>query len=326
MMAMILILIIVVYGSYRLYQHLYPTPEVTPHGKYVLITGCDTGFGRTLAIELDRQGFHILAGIYNSDNQKALENELSSRATVFSLDITQPAQVDAAYQLVKTKTDTLHALVNNAGIDQDGLIDWISLDFMRRMMEVNYFGHVNMTKTFLPLLIKKRNSRVINICSVAGYIVAPSMSSYCASKYALEAFSDCLRREMHPWGLRVSIIEPGYMRTPIIEGQVEIMRKMWNGLREDVRERWGEDYLKNIMNKRTNSFFIRLAEDPRKVVRALQHAVANTVPHIRYRPGWQSSLLFFPLSMIPAGITDFVLYRGQGRNVTPSGVYQQIKE
>ncbi|CAF1136834.1 unnamed protein product [Adineta ricciae] len=325
-MLMILILIIIVYGSYRLYQHLYPTPEINPHGKYVLITGCDTGFGRTLAIELDKQGFHILAGIYNSDNQKALENELSSRATVFSLDITQPTQVDAAYQLVKTKTDTLHALVNNAGIDQDGLIDWISLDFMRRMMEVNYFGHVNMTKTFLPLLIKKRNSRVINICSVAGYIVAPSMSSYCASKYALEAFSDCLRREMHPWGLHVSIIEPGYMRTPIIEGQVETMRKMWNGLREDVRERWGEDYLTNLMDKRTNNVFIYFAEDPRKVVRALQHAVANTVPHIRYRPGWQSSLLFFPLSMIPAGITDFILYRGRGRNVTPSGVYQQIKE
>ncbi|UJR32850.1 hypothetical protein I4U23_020312 [Adineta vaga] len=321
----IIIFLIIIYISYRLYQYLYPTADIYPHGKYVLITGCDTGFGNSLAIELDKQGFNVFAAIYDPDNKKTLENKLSARATVFCLDITQPEQIDAAYQMVKSKTNTLHALVNNAGIDQDGLIDWINLDFMRKMMEVNYFGHVAMTKTFLPLLITKRNSRVVNLCSVAGYIVAPSMSSYCASKYAFEAFSDCLRREMYPWGLHVSIIEPGYMRTPIITGHVEAMRKIWNGLSEDVKERWGENYLNNLINKRTKNLFIYLAEDPQKVVRALQHAVNNTVPHIRYRPGWQSSYLFFPLSMIPAWLTDFILDKGRGPNVAPKGVYQQLE-
>ncbi|CAF4815893.1 unnamed protein product, partial [Rotaria magnacalcarata] len=75
-----------------------------------------------------------------------------------------------------------------------------------------------MTKKFLPLLIAKRDSRVVNICSVAGYLSLSNMTAYCASKYALESFSDCLRREMVPWGLRVSIIEPGFMRTKIIQG------------------------------------------------------------------------------------------------------------
>ena len=234
-MLFIIIPLLIVYISYKLYQHFYPSPNIDPQGKYVLISGCDTGFGHILAIELDKQGFNIFASVYNEENKNSLKNKLSERATVFCLDITQPTQIDAAYEIVKEKTNTLHALVNNAGIDQDGLIDWITLDFMRNMMEVNFFGHVAMTKKFLPLLITKRGSRVVNLCSVAGYLVAPSMSSYCASKFAFESFSDCLRREMHPWGLHVSIIEPSYMRTPIIEGHVQTMQKIWDGLSTDVK-------------------------------------------------------------------------------------------
>lgn len=319
------IVLLVAYISYRLYQYLYPAPDVQPNGKYVLITGCDSGFGHALALELDQQGFHVFAAIYNPDNQTSLQQQLSSRATVLCLDITQPAQIEAAYQLVRSKTTSLHALVNNAGVDQDGLIDWITVDFMRKMMEVNFYGHVTMTKTFLPLLLARRHSRVVNICSVAGFFVAPSMSSYCASKFALEAFSDCLRREMHPWGLHVSVIEPGYMRTPIIHGHVEAMRKMWNGLSENVKDRWGETYMNALAAKRTNNVFIRLAEDPQKVVRALRHAVSNTQPCIRYRPGWQASLMFFPLSVIPAWLTDGIFRVVHDVHVTPASVRQQLQ-
>jgi NAD(P)-dependent dehydrogenase (short-subunit alcohol dehydrogenase family) len=325
-MFLIIIWLFILYISYRLYQYFSPPPNIHPDGKYVLITGCDTGFGHKLTIELDKQGFHVFAGVYNEENQTLLKNKLSFRATVFCLDVTQPAQIDAAYKLVKQKTNTLHALVNNAGIDQDCLIDWVTLDFMRNMMEVNFFGSVAMTKTFLPLLITKRGSRVVNLCSVAGYLAAPSMSSYSATKYALESFSDCLRREMYPWGLHVSIIEPGYMRTPIIEGQIQVMRKMWDELPNDVKDRWGEDYLINLGNKRVNHILFRTAENPIKVVRAIQHAVMNTKPCIRYRPGWQSSLVFFPLSMLPAWIFDLLLEKTRGLNVIPAGVCKQIKD
>ena len=325
-MFLLILFLFIVYGSYRLYQYLYPSPNVNPQGKYVLISGCDTGFGHTLAITLDQQGFNVLAGVYSATNQTSLEQKLSSRATVFCLDITQPAQIEDAYQLVKSKTNTLYALVNNAGIDQDGLIDWISLDFMRHMMEINFFGHVAMTKTFLPLLLTKRGSRVVNLCSVAGYLVAPSMAAYCATKYAFESFSDCLRREMYPWDLRVSIIEPSYMRTPIIEGHVQNMCKMWNRLPMEVRDRWGENYFENLAKKRLDNLFIRWAQEPIVVVRALEHAVMNTKPQIRYRPGWQSSLLFFPLSIIPAWITDFIMQVARGPNVTPAGVSKQLRD
>ncbi|CAF4187375.1 unnamed protein product, partial [Rotaria magnacalcarata] len=121
---------------------------------------------------------------------------LSARATVFSIDISKEDQINSAYEIVKDKTNVLHALVNNADICENGFIDWTSMDTMRKLMDVNFFGHVAMTKKFLPLLIAKRDSRVINVSSIAGFLAEPSMAAYSASKYALESFSDCLRREM----------------------------------------------------------------------------------------------------------------------------------
>jgi NAD(P)-dependent dehydrogenase (short-subunit alcohol dehydrogenase family) len=309
-----------------MYQHFFPTPNINPDGKYVLISGCDTGFGNGLAIELDKQGFNVLAGVYNLDNKDSLTKILSSRATVFQLDVTRQEDIDAAYEMIRTKTQVLHALVNNAGIGAGGLIDWISVEFMRKMMDVNFFGHVAMTKKFLPLLIAKRDSRVVNICSVAGYLTKPGMSAYAASKYALESFSDCLRREMAVWNLRVSIIEPGFMRTAIVEGHDKSLRNLWNGLADEVKERWGEELLNSRIQDIRNDPFMKRAEDPVKVVQAVKHAVMNTVPRIRYRPGWQSSYIMFPMSRGPAWLTDFLMTRKSLTGVPPAGVSKQRNE
>jgi NAD(P)-dependent dehydrogenase (short-subunit alcohol dehydrogenase family) len=307
-----------------LYQHFYPAPNIDPRGKYVLISGCDSGFGNTLAIELDQQGFNVLAGVYSVDSKAVLVNQLSTRATVFLLDITRQQDIDSAYEMIKGKTSTLHALVNNAGISSGGHIDWITTDSMRQMMDINFFGHVAMTKTFLPLLIAKRDSRVVNITSVAGFICPPSGSVYCASKYALESFSDCLRREMFVWGLHVSIIEPGIMRTPIIQKHTQNVREVAMQLTSDVRERWGEEFFTNYSEKLKNNILVKWAEDPIKVVRALQHAVISTAPCIRYRPGWQSKFVYFPLSVIPAWLTDFYFIRARSSSVPPAGIKKQL--
>jgi NAD(P)-dependent dehydrogenase (short-subunit alcohol dehydrogenase family) len=314
---------LILYVGYRLYQHLFPPPNINVNGKYVLISGCDTGFGHALAIELDKQGFHVLAGVYNPDNEEHVTSQLSTRATVFCLDITQQEEIDAAYNMVKEKTSTLHALVNNAGIWKGSLIDWTSVDVMRKMMDVNFFGHVIMTKKFLPLLISRRGSRVINICSFAGYLAGPSQSAYAASKFALEAFSDCLRREMSAWGLYVSVIEPGYMRTPIIEGHEHVYRDLWSGLDDETRKRWGDNFFHNFIAHSTKNPFMLNAENPRKVVQALRHAVINSAPRIRYRPGWQSSLFFFPLSMLPSWIADFILIKTRAMDISPAGLLEQ---
>jgi 11-cis-retinol dehydrogenase len=325
-MYLIFTVVCLLYITYRLYQHFFPSPNINPNDKYVLISGCDTGFGHELSIQLDQQGFNVLAGVYVPNNIDILKNKLSSKASVFRLDITKQDDIDVAFELIQKKTNTLHALVNNAGIGVSGYIDGITLESMRTTMDINFFGHVAMTKTFLPLLITKRDSRVVNICSVAGYFTAPNMSSYAASKYALESFSDCLRREMVAWGLRVSMIEPGFMRTPIIEGRYKAFEEFWLTFTKDAQTRWGEDFLKEHYDRRSKNIFINNAEDPMKVVRALQHAVMNTNPHIRYRPGWQSSLIFFPLSMMPAWLADLIFIKLNKTTLFPAGVDKQLKD
>ena len=325
-LSLIIGFMIILYVSYRLYQHFFPTPNINSNGKYVLISGCDTGFGHGLAIELDKQGFNVLAGVFVADNVNSLKSELSSKATVFRLDVTKQEDIDATFKLVNGKTNVLHALVNNAGIGGGGRIDWMSMDLLRKIMDVNYFAHVAMTKRFLPLLIAKRDSRVVNLCSIAGFLASANMSAYSASKYALESFSDCLRREMVPWNLRVSIIEPGFMRTPILQGLNTSFVDFWNSLASDVQERWGKDYLESQHGTGAKSALIKYAEDPIKVVRAIRHAVMNTTPHIRYRPGWQSSLVFFPISMLPAWITDWLLSMLTKSTVLPASVHKQLHD
>ncbi|CAF1090162.1 unnamed protein product [Adineta steineri] len=325
-MIFIIAFVLLLYITYRLYQHFFPAPDINPQGKYVLISGCDTGFGNALAIELDKQGFNVFAGIYSNNSKATLTSQLSSRATVFVLDITQQQDIDKAYEMIKGKTNTLHALVNNAGVIAAGHIDWITVDSVRQVMDINFFGHVAMTKTFLPLLITKRDSRVVNICSIAGFISVPSGTAYCASKYALESFSDCLRREMFTWGLRVSIIEPGIMRTPIIQKHAQATNYVNMQLPSDVKERWGEDFFACHFEKLRQNPLLKWAEDPIKVVRALQHAVTSTAPHIRYKPGWQSKLIYYPLSMLPTWLADIYFIKTRSSPIIPAGIKKQLKQ
>ena len=325
--SLIILFVCIYYAARQIYRYLFPAPDINANGKYVLISGCDSGFGQGLAIELDRRGFHVVAGVLLSDSLTSLKAKLSSRATVCPLDITKQDDIDAVYDLVKSKTNVLHALVNNAGIGAGGYIDWVSMEFMRKIMDVNFFGQVAMTKKFLPLLIAKRDCRVVNICSVMGFTSLPGMSAYCASKHAFESFSDCLRREMTPWGLRVCIIEPGWLRTPIIQGHDRLLRNLWKDVPSPVRERWGEDFLNDLIEiSVTNSPFIKYAEDPQKVVRALRNAVMSTEPRIRYRPDLQGAFIFFPMSMVPTWLVDRLIAKLSATPHAPAGLIDQLKD
>ncbi len=129
---------------------------------------------------------------------------------------------------------------------------------------------------------------------------------------------------MFPWGLRVSIIEPGFMRTPIIDGINRPFSEVWAAMSSDVKERWGEEFLRE-QNTKTNEL-VKSADDPIKVVRALEHAVMNTAPYIRYRPGWQSGLVMFPISTLPAGIVDWFLRNSRKSKISPANVSKQLQD
>jgi NAD(P)-dependent dehydrogenase (short-subunit alcohol dehydrogenase family) len=322
-MFFIITLAIILSVIYQLYKHFFPSSNINPHGKYVLITGCSSGFGYTLAIELDKQGFNVFAGVRSIQNASSLKQQLSPRSVVFVLDITKQEDIDAAYTMIKEKTNTLHALVNNAGISRSNYIDWMTIELMRKNMDVNFFGHVAMTKTFLPLLISKRDSRVINVSSILGFMSFSSSSAYSTSKYALESFSDCLRREMAPWGLRVSVIEPGGMRTSFLNQQETFSKNLWNELPSDIQQQWGEDFANKLIKQIVDNPFMNNAEDPVKAVRAIQHAVMNSNPQIRYRPGWQAKLIFIIFILFPDWLVDRLLLAGAA-GLIPAGIHNQL--
>ncbi|CAF1453036.1 unnamed protein product [Adineta ricciae] len=131
---------------------------------------------------------------------------------------------------------------------------------------------------------------------------------------------------MIPWNLRVSIIEPGFMRTPIIENLVKPFPEFLGALSNDAQQRWGEPYVKSYHTKLDNKELTKTAEDPIKVVQALQHAVMNSAPEIRYRPGIQSSLIFFPLSMLPAAFVDYIVGNMRSGGIVPASVQSQIRD
>lgn len=181
--------------------------------KCVVITGCDSGFGEMAAVHLTSLGFHVVAACLTDEGRERIQ-PFVARAVLCDItkdcDVTQ--LVSETESLCKEKKYKLWALVNNAGIALGGPLDWISMDVYQKVMDVNFFGHVRVTKAMLPLLKQKKHSRVINISSVAGFYCSANLSAYGASKHAMEGFMKSVREELKPWGIYVSNVNPAFMR------------------------------------------------------------------------------------------------------------------
>lgn len=181
----------------------------------VFITGASTGIGLACAKHLGQQGWQVFAGVRRSADGRKLA-AASSNITPIIVDVTKPVQITRALKIVQKAVggQGLQALVNNAGIAVSGPLEFLSIEDLRRQMEVNFIGQVAFTQACLPLLRQGRG-RVVNVSSISGKVAAPLLVPYSASKFALEAFTDGLRRELAPWGLPVVSIVAGSIATPI---------------------------------------------------------------------------------------------------------------
>ena len=168
-----------------------------------LVTGASTGIGEAVALRLVRNGWHVSAGVRREGDAPTGTQELQ-------LDVTDPEQIAAA----AARVPELHGLVNNAGIALAAPLEFIPVDELRRQLEVNVIGQVAVTQAFLPKLRQTRGN-IVFVGSIAGRSALPFLGAYAASKHALEAISDSLRLEVEPFGIGVSIVEPGTIATPI---------------------------------------------------------------------------------------------------------------
>jgi NAD(P)-dependent dehydrogenase (short-subunit alcohol dehydrogenase family) len=189
-----------------------------------VVTGASSGMGRETAKLLAQRGWHVLAGV-----RKAADGESLAADSVepVILDITDQNQIDAVLARVDEDPSRrpLSLLVNNAGISLNAPIETLSLADWRQQFDVNLFGHVAMTRTLLPALLAAQG-RVVNVSSIGGLVALPTYGAYAASKFAMEAFSDVLRREVGRFGVTVIVIEPGTIATGIWDKQAAAMREL----------------------------------------------------------------------------------------------------
>jgi NAD(P)-dependent dehydrogenase (short-subunit alcohol dehydrogenase family) len=219
---------------------------------------------------LVQRGFRVFGTLLDSDDSEPLERV---GVTPVRLDVTQPASVRAASERVHQLLGDcpLAGLVNNAGIAAGGPIELLDLEEMRRVFEVNVIGLVAVTQAFLPRLRQARG-RVINISSVSGRLALPFSAPYCGSKFAVEAVSDCLRREMVPFGVEVVVIEPAIVRTPIWDKALQHDLGRYRGTPYESVAAEVERRLRKNRDK---------GLDPEEVARVIAEALTVTSPPTR---------------------------------------------
>jgi NAD(P)-dependent dehydrogenase (short-subunit alcohol dehydrogenase family) len=179
----------------------------------IVISGASTGIGASSAERLARDGFLVFAGV-RTDSDAAAVEALHPNVRALRLDVTDDASIEAAVTTVAEEGVLLRGLVNNAGIAVGGPVEFLPLALWRRVYDVNLFGAIGLTQAFLPLLRAARG-RLVFVGSIGGRMAAPFIAPYSSSKFALRALADALRVELRPTGIRVVLIEPGGVKTPI---------------------------------------------------------------------------------------------------------------
>jgi len=253
--------------------------------KSVVITGASTGIGRACALHMDALGWRVFAGVRTGVDAESLRREVSERLMPISLDVTDPRSIREAHAAVERSVNAagLSGLVNNAGIAYGGPVELLDLDELRRVFEVNFFGLIAVTQSFLPLL-RLGHGRVVNMSSNSGMVASPFLSPYTTSKWALEALSDALRVELDPLDIKVSVIQPGAIDTPIwTKGKDTVAR---------MRERAPKEILA-LYAASINAVDAGLRPHgipAQHVARAVEHALISRRPRTRYVVGTDSAL------------------------------------
>ncbi|MBA3974465.1 MAG: oxidoreductase [Candidatus Solibacter sp.] len=184
----------------------------------ILITGCSSGIGLATALSLAKAGHRVYATMRNPEKSAELAIRAASdglQLTVHKLDVNSCQSVEQCFESISQQGAQIDVLINNAGIERHGSTEELCLDDFRSIMETNYFGAIRCIQKVLPAMRQRRNGCIINVTSVAGKIAASPLGAYAASKHALEALSETLAQEMQPFGVRVHIVQPGIIDTPL---------------------------------------------------------------------------------------------------------------
>ncbi|KAF1398399.1 Corticosteroid 11-beta-dehydrogenase isozyme 2, partial [Eudyptes chrysocome] len=277
------------------------------------LAGCDSGFGQATARHLDAMGFQVFASVLDPQGPgaKELRRSCSPRLTLLQMDLTKPEDIQRVLQHIQAHTNStgLWGLVNNAGFN-DTIADaeLSPLGKFRTCMEVNFFGSLELTKGLLPLL-RSAGGRIVTVSSPAGDLPFPCLAAYGASKAALSLLMDTFRSELQPWGVKVSLVLPGYYKTGTTCDPA-----FWNlqkqrlvaSLPRELLQAYGEDYVEEI-NRQFIQFMKVAVEDLSAVVNSITDGLLAANPAVRYYPGQGLGLMYFIHRYLPYFVRDLFL-------------------
>jgi NAD(P)-dependent dehydrogenase (short-subunit alcohol dehydrogenase family) len=276
----------------------------------IVVTGASTGIGRATAIELDRIGYRVFAGVRKDSDAESIRGEGSDRLEPLKIDVADEASVAAAAKSVEGKIGDpgLAGLVNNAGIVVAGPLEGLPLDGLRRQLEVNVVGQVAVTQAFIPALRRARG-RIVLMSSVGGRISIPFMSPYHVSKWGLEAIGDALRLELKPWGMDVVIVEPGAIATPFWQKGQDTADEVEGNMDPEVRRLYGEQ-LEAVRGAARKSEAEGIP--PERVAEVVAKALTSARPKTRYLVGRDAKLNARIRKIVPDRLFDRLISRELG--------------
>jgi NAD(P)-dependent dehydrogenase (short-subunit alcohol dehydrogenase family) len=256
--------------------------------RVAVVTGVTSGIGQATARLLSEQGFRVFGTMRNpSGIHTGLGN-----TELLPLDVRDDESVRSFVQTVIQRAGRIDGLVNNAGFALFGSAEETSIEEAKAQFDTNFFGVLRMVREVLPIMRRQGSGRIVNISSVLGFLPAPYIAIYAATKHALEGYSESLDHEVRQFGIRVSLIEPGFTRT-----NLDLHSRVASQLLEvyaDERDRARDAIRKNIVE----------GEDPLRVASVVLEALASRSPRLRYPAGREANRLGLLRKFAPANLMD----------------------
>jgi len=279
-----------------------------------VVTGASTGIGAATARELARQGFHVLAGVRRDRDADAIGGP---GLEPLIIDITNPQHIQTLAARVRGDSQgrAIRALINNAGVQANVPIEVFAMEEWRRLFEVNLFGHVAVTQALLPELIRSKG-RVINISSVGGKVAMGAYGPYAATKFALEAVSDSLRRELATVGVGVVVVEPGAVRTEMLDRAIATADELMSAMTPEQNQRYGR--LVHAVNAQAVSS-TKAGLPAEAAAKVIAKAVTARRPRTRYTVGRDAALITRLARLLPDRTLDRVIAAGLRPHLPSAG-------
>ncbi|MBF0385782.1 MAG: SDR family oxidoreductase [Candidatus Omnitrophica bacterium] len=277
--------------------------------KVILITGCSSGFGMLTAVRLSKK-HSVVATMRNPEKQKqlieALENS-GGRVSIKKLDVTDINSIKKCVDEVIAQNKRIDGLINNAGYGIGGFFEDLTQEEIRAQFDTNFFGVQNVTREVIPVMRAQKSGKIINISSVAGFYASPCFSAYAASKWALEAFSESLYYELKPFGINVSLIEPGTYNTPIFHDNARFA-KNFNNPKSPYY------FLSQKLKGIVDDFVAHCRKDPENIAALAEKLIDSDNPSLRNIADLEGKAFYALRKLLPFKAFSFLVTRALSKS------------